>query len=215
MAKLFVSNRKSILVVCCLVCLLSTVAFALRVSTSSQPSQKTSGKEKNEALKLIETAPEQSLRILGNDGCPLRIVEAKVKEVPGGLFTKLTGKITDLETVSSVPEVRLINTSGQTVKKFLLMVRNPAVGIIRGLGGKFTIKPGETYIVEREYFAAPEKVISEDGNGQVHETLAALGMDSEKMWLSKGVRSDVYVTIVKIEFEDGSSWTIKEGGEVR
>lgn len=215
MAKPFVSNRKSILVVCCLVCLLSTVAFALRVRSSSQPAQKPGGKEKNEALKLIETAPEQTLRILGNDDCPLRIVEAKVKEVPGAFFTKFTGKMTDLETVPSVPEVRLINTSGQTVEKFLLLVRNPEAEFTRGVGRKIAIKPGETYTVEREYFAAPEKVMSADGNGQVQEVLAPLQMDSEKMWLSKGARSDVYVTIIKIKFEDGSNWTLKEGGEVR
>lgn len=215
MAKLLVANRKSILVVCCLVFLFSAVALALNVRTNSQSSQDTGRKEKSESLRQIEASPEHPLRVLGNDDCPLRIVEAKAKEVPGALFTKLTGKTTNLETVPSVPEVRLINTSGQTVKKFFLFVRSPEEHFTRGVGRKVAIKPGETYTVERAYFAAPEKVMMAQGNAQVQETLAAPGMDSEKMWLGKGVRSNLYVTVVKVEFEDGSSWTLQEGGEAR
>ncbi|HLL15808.1 MAG TPA: hypothetical protein VK388_12130 [Pyrinomonadaceae bacterium] len=215
MAKLLASKRKSILVVCCFVFLLSTVALALSVRTRSQLTKDTARKEKSESLKQIEVSPEHSLRVLGNDDCPLRIVEAKAKEVSGALFTKLTGKTTNLKVVPSVPEVRLVNTSGQTIKKFFLFVRSPEDQFTRGVGRKVEIKPGESYTVERVHFAAPEKIATAVGNAQLRETLAAPGMDSEKMWLSKGVRSNLYVTVVKVEFEDGSSWTLQEGGDVR
>ena len=215
MAKLFIANRKSIVVACCLVFLFSAVVLALNVRTSSQSSQDNGRKEKSESLRRLEASPEHPLRILGNNDCPLRIVEAKAKEVPGGLFTKLTGMVTDLETVSSVPEVSLVNTSGQTIKKFFLLVRNPEANFTRGVGRKIMIKPGETYAVKREYFAEPKKIATSDGNSRIHETLTAPGMDSEKMWINKGAASNLYVTIARVEFEDGSSWTLKEGGEVR
>lgn len=216
MAKLLITaNRKLILAACCVVFLLSAAALALSGRTNIQALQNSDHKKKNEALRQIEASPERPLRVLGNDDCPLKIVEAKVKEVPGTLFTKLTGVTTDLETVSSIPEVTLVNTSGQTVKKFFLLVRNPEARFTRGVGRKILIKPGETYAVKREYFAAPEKIATSDGNNQVHEALTALGMDSEKMWLNKGVQSDLYVIVARVEFEDGSSWTVKEGGEVR
>lgn len=208
-------NRKLILFGCISVFLLSSVALALNVKTNSQSLKTSNHMAQTDALRQIEASPENPLRILGNDDCPLRIVEAKAKEVPGTLFTKLTGMVTDLETVSSVPEVSLVNASGQTIKKFFLLVRNPEANFTRGVGRKIVIKPGETYAVKREYFAAPKKIATSEGNSRIHETLTAPGMDSEKMWINKGVPSDLYVTVARIEFEDGSTWTLKEGGEVR
>ena len=215
MAELLIANRKSVLAVCCLVLFLSAMALAFNVRTRKEASPSTSRQEKAEVLKQIEGWPEQPLRVLGNDGCPLRIIQARVKEIPGALFTKLTGKTTDLDTVSSVPEVSLVNTSGRAVKKFFLFVRNPEAHFTRGVGRSVTLKPGETYVVERKYFAAPEKATAMDENGQAHETLIEPGLDSEKLWLNKGARSDLYVAVIRVEYEDGSSWTVEEGGEVR
>jgi hypothetical protein len=213
MANLLTVNRKLILFGCISVFLLSAVV--LTVKTTSQSLKTSNHMAQTDALRQIEASPENPLRILGNDDCPLRIVEAKAKHVPGTLFTKLTGMVTDLETVSSVPEVSLVNASGQTIKKFFLLVRNPEANFTRGVGRKFVINPGETYDVKREYFADPKKIATTDGNSRIHEALAAPGMDSEEMWINKGVPSNLYVTIARIEFEDGSIWTLKEGGELR
>jgi hypothetical protein len=214
MANLMFVSRKTILMVCCLF-MFSAVALALGIRTRSRTLQDSNPREKERTLKQIERAPEQSLKILGNDDCPLKLTEARVKEIPGVLFTKLTGKTTNLETVISVPEVRLVNVSGRTVNKFFLFVRNPEAHFTRGVGRTVSLKPGEVYTVERSYFAAPEKTTTMGANGQAEEKLITLGMDSEKMWLNKGARPDLYVTVARIEFEDGSNWTLNEGGEVR
>lgn len=215
MTKLHHITRRVISIACCSVFLLSAVALALTLKNGNQSTQGPEGKEKDETVKLVEGSPDQPLRILGNDDCPLRLVKATVKEVPGSLFTKLTGKTTGLATVSSVPEATLVNTSGQTVTRFFLAVRDPKSRTTRGiLQGEIAIKPGESYNISREHFDEPEKVTAVDKDGAIRHRLIAKGMDSEKKWLPFAARSDLFITIVKVEFENGDDWVIKEGGEV-
>ncbi|MGH9898591.1 MAG: hypothetical protein ACRD4L_07060 [Pyrinomonadaceae bacterium] len=216
MSKLPRLNRKMILIACCSVLLLSAITLALSIKTTTQPLPNSVDNEKSALIKQVEESPDQSLRILGNDDSPLRIVEAKVKEIPGPLFTKLTGKVTDLASVSSVPEATLINSSQQTVTRFLLAVRDPksrtTLGVMRH---KLELKPGETYLVKREYFGPlGENAVQTDKSGQVHHGLPQ--MDSEKRWIQFAPRSDLYAAIGRVDFEDGSNWTAKqEGGEVK
>jgi hypothetical protein len=40
-------------------------------------------------------------------------------------------------------------------------------------------------------------------------------MESEQYWLTFAERSDLFITVGKVSFDDGSGWLIKEGGEVR
>src|ERR1044071_7645704 len=105
MATILNWNRKRILLTSCLVSLLLAVTFALTVITHSQQLQVLNEEAKNAALEQIENSVDQPLRIAGNDDSPFTIVEARVKEVSGAQFTRLTGRTTDLVTVSSVPEV--------------------------------------------------------------------------------------------------------------
>src|SRR6266478_1008274 len=123
MTKLLHVNFKTISIACFLVVLLSVVVFALNKRSVSQRSHELERRDKTDIAKPIDESPDQLLTILGNDDCPLRIGEARVKEAPGHLFTKLTGKVTHLVTISTVPEVTLLNTSGQTVVRFYLMIR--------------------------------------------------------------------------------------------
>jgi hypothetical protein len=164
----------------------------------------------------VNESPDQLLRVVGNDDCPLRIVAAKVKEVPGALFTKLTGKTTDLVTISSAPEVTLQNTSGQTITKFVLIVRDPKSRKTRGVvQHDISVRPGDTYVINRELFVTPDKVMTASAEGQAQRTSVNPGIKSERGWIEFASRSDLFVTVGLIDFEDGSSWIIKEGGEVR
>lgn len=214
MTKLFHVNRKTISIAGCLVFLLSAVAVALNINNHQQ-SRDSNRRGQNEIVRQIQELPDQSLRILGNDDCPLRITEARVKEIPGALFTRLTGRVTNLATVSSLPEATLVNTSGQTVTKFFLAIRDPRSRSTRGLIREATIQPGESLVMNREDFVSPDRVTVADGNGQVRQRMVAPGMDSENRWIGFAARHDLFITIVRVEFEDGSSWMIREGGEVR
>lgn len=216
MVKVFTTNRKSILIVCGLVFLFSAVALALNISPNNQPQQDSSRKQKSEVVKQVEASPEQLLKVVGNNDCPLRLAEARVKEIPGDLFTKLTGKTTDLATVSSVPEAKLVNTSGKTITGFVLVVRDPQSQTNRGIvQNSVAIKPGETYTVRREHFGTSEKLTMAGKDGQIQQTSVEQGVNSEKHWLDFAPPSNIFVTIGMVNFEDGSRWMIKEGGEVR
>ncbi len=216
MTKLLHVNFKTISIACFLVVLLSVVVFALNKRAVSQRSHELERRDKTDIAKPIDESPDQLLTILGNDDCPLRIGEARVKEAPGHLFTKLTGKVTHLVTISTVPEVTLLNTSGQTVVRFYLMIRDPKSQTTRGLlRGNVAIRPGESFTVKREDFTGSEKLATGDQKGEVHLTRVDPGLNSEKRWIEFAARADVYVTIAKVDFENGDSWIIKEGGEAK
>ena len=213
MTRLFIVNRKTIIAACGLLLLLSAIAVALNIKAIHQRARDTACED---ALKQVNDAPDQLLRVVGNEDCPLRIVEAKVKEVPGALFTKLTGKTTDLATISSAPEVTLINASGQTITGFLLVVRDPKLQKTRGvIQHDISIRPGETYLISRDLFVTPDKVTMLDAKGQAQQTLVNPSIKSEKGWIEFAARPDLVVTVALVNFTDGSSWKIKEGGEVR
>lgn len=209
------SNHKSILIAFCLVFLISAVGFALNMRVGSQRFSDSSRKEKNDLLKQVENSPEQALKIIGNDDCPLKLVEATVKEIPDTLFTKLTGRTIDLPTVCSVPKVMLVNTSQKTITGFVLAVRGPEVRATRGLvQKKIMIAPGQTYIVKRNHFVNSEKLTVVDKNDQVGNMMTP-DMNSEKYWIHFAQWSDLFATIGLVDFEDGSSWMLKEDEVVK
>lgn len=213
MTKLPHAIRKTVLIACCLVLLLSALALALNAQTRNQRSQEA---RRNEIINQLQAMPDQSLRVVGNEDSPLRIVAAKVKEIPAALFTQLTGRSTDLQAVASVPEVTLVNTSGQTIIRFLLDIRDPDSRTSRGIvQSRIALKPGDTYVVTREHFGRPESrtVVGEDG--RIRQISVPPGMDSEQRWLQFAALSNLFITIAKVDFEDGTSWIIREGGEVR
>ncbi|HLL73613.1 MAG TPA: hypothetical protein VK363_19400 [Pyrinomonadaceae bacterium] len=216
MPKMMRLNRWTLSIACCSVLALAAAALALNVRTDNQRSHSSGNKDRHEIVRQVEASPDQSLRVLGNDDCPLRLVEAKVKEIPGTLFTKLTGKVTGLATVSSVPEATLVNASGQTVTRFFLAVRDPRSQSTRGiLQSKLALKPGETYRVSRDHFADPEKMTVTGEDGKTRHEIVVPGMDSEKKWIQFASRSALFITVARVEFEDGSSWSVKEEGEIK
>ncbi len=214
-----IMNGKTVSIASCTLLILSAVALGLTIRGNNSPTQEGSRRlqepsraELNDVVRQIEESPDQALAVLGNTDCPLRISDAKVKEISGAAFTRLTGRVTDRETVVSVPEVTLVNTSAQTITTFFLAIRNPKSQTTRGIiQSRIAIKPGESYTVKRENFAGSEKVTLSNQKGQTSQREVAPGLLSEKRWIQFAAPSDLFVTIAKVEFENGDSWVIKEG----
>lgn len=217
MSKKMLLNRWTISIACCSVLGLSALALALNVNHNGNQRSSASGpKDKNAMVRHVEESPDQTLRVAGNDDCPLRLIEARVKEVPAALFTKLTGKVTDLAAVSSVPEATLVNHSGQTVTRFFLAVRDPRSSTTRGiLQSKIALKPGDAYMVSRDHFTEPEQVTVFNEDGTTRQKQIVPGMDSEKKWIEFAPRSAMFITVARVDFADGSSWSLKEEGELK
>ncbi len=215
MAELLNVNRRKILFACCIASLLLGVALALN-PTNGQQRQVLNQKDKGDTLEQIEKSLDQPLRVVEDNDAPLRIVDARVKEISGSHFTKLTGKTTSLVAVSSVPEGKVINSSGKTVTGFMFVIRDPQSRSTRGIvQNNVSIFPGETYTITRQHFIRPEKVTVFDKDGQIRDRLIQPEIDSEKYWVEFAGRSDLFVAVVRVSFEDGSIWTIKEGGEIK
>ena len=199
-----------------LVLALFVVAFAWTLKTRPQQPQFPTQNDKEALLRQIDNSVEQPLKIAGNDDCPLKIVQATVKEISGVEFTRLTRKTTDLVSVSSVPEVKLINTSEKTITGFVLAVRHPESDRNRGVVlPKASIPSGGTYEVTRNAFVSPDKLTVANADAQTHQKIVQPKMDAEKYWVQFAQRSDVFVFVSLIVFDDGSEWKAKKGGELR
>jgi hypothetical protein len=208
--------RKTILFAGLLVSLLAVMALSVSIKTHSQPPQVLSQNNKDALLKLVESSPGQPLKVAGNTDCPLRIIQANVKEVSGPDFSKLTGRTTDLVTVSSVPEVTLLNASGKTITGFIVAIRDPQSRTTRVfVQQKLAILAGATYGIKHEDFVDPERVTVAGSDGGFRQARIQPKLDSEKYWLQFAGRSDLFITVGRVSFDDGSSWKIKEGGEVK
>jgi hypothetical protein len=197
--------------------LLGAITFGISLRTSSQQLKPTTPDAAADNLsQQIEKSADQPLRVLENDDAPLRVIEAKVKEISGSEFTKLTGKKTDLLAVCSVPEVRLLNSSGKTITQFVLAVRNPASKTTRGIvHSQLSLAPGSTFTVGRQFFVRQEWTSTLEPGGQVKVSRERPEISSERYWISFAERSQLFVTVGEVEFQDGTRWRVKEGGDIR
>jgi len=154
--------------------------------------------------------------VLENGDSPLRVSEARVKEISGFQFTRLTGKTTDLPLVSSVPEASLVNSSGKTITGFVFVVRDPESKVTRGIiQNRVSIAPGQTFSVIRQAFLKSESVTMAEANGQIQQKLVQADMNSEKYWMPFADRSRLFATVAKVSFQDGTVWRVQEGAEIR
>lgn len=208
-------TRRKLTIASVILSVLGAVAFGVSLKTTSQQLPSSTSKVDAQSQQ-IEKSPDQPLRVLENDDSPLHILDARVKEISGSDFTKLTGQKTSLVLVCSVPEVHLLNSSSKTITGFILVIRDPVSKNTRGIvQSKVSIAQGDTYVAARQSFIQPEWTSVVDQGGQIKPRFATPGIDSEKYWISFAERSDLFVTVARVNFQDGSSWTVKEGGDIR
>lgn len=209
------TNRRIVLA-SVIIAVVGAITFGLSLRTTSQQLKPTASDVVDNLSQQVERSADQPLRIVENDDAPLRIVEAKVKEISGPEFSKLTGKRTDLLAVCSVPEVRLLNSSAKTITQFVLAVRDPTSRTTRGIvHSKLSIAPGSTFTVPRELFVRREWTSAVEPDGEVKVKRAQPEASSERFWISFAGRSQLFVTVGEVEFQDGSSWKVKEGGDIK
>jgi hypothetical protein len=211
--RLFTHQRITIAIA--VVALFGAVTFGLGLR-GSQHLQPSTSKAIDERLQKIEKSPDQPLRVLENHDSPMRILDAKVKEISGLDYTNLTGQQTGLAIVCSVPQVRLLNSSDKAITGFVLAVRDPVTKSTRGMvQSKVLINQGEIYTVKRRAFIEPELTSRVDNNGKIHSSLVTPDMNSDKYWISFASRTALFITVARVSFQDGSSWKIKEGGDIQ
>lgn len=207
-------TRRKIAVTIAVVALATAVTFGLSMRPSNQ--QVEAHAQPINGNTQADGSIDQMLRVEENDDSPLRVSEARVKEVSGFQFTQLTGKTTDLPVVSSVPEVKLLNSSTKTITGFVFVIRDPESKVSRGvIQNNVLIAPGETFALARQSFLKSDSVTVADTNGQIREKLIQPDMRSEKYWMPFAGRSRLFVTVAKVSFHDGTSWKVREGAKIK
>jgi len=209
-------NRRRVAITISVIALIGAATFGLTLKTTSQQLHSSSSPGTSNIVQQIENSVDQPMRFVATADSPVHILGAKVKEISGSDFTKLTGQKTSLDTVSSVPEVQFLNSSPKPITGFVLVIRDPRSKTSRGIvQTKVLIPQGETYIIQRQAFLRGEWTSSVDKNGQVTTKFGPRDVNSEKFWISFANRSDLFVTVAHVSFQDGSTWTVKEGGEIQ
>lgn len=189
MSHIFSTRTRVVFLSFGLVVFLSVAGLILTVKIASQRTMD----EKSTLMTKVEKSADLPLRIIENQDAPLRVIEARSKEISAADFTRLTGAETKLPSVSSAPQVTVQNTSDKTILSFMLVVRDPDARIMRSRGVRqLSIPPGGKFTVPANH-----------------------KMDSEKYWIPFSARSNFYVTIGAVTFDDGTRWLIKEEGEIR
>jgi hypothetical protein len=216
MTRFLSATRRVSLLAVGLVVVLCLVALAIGFRTRSQQRRVLDQDGKDALLRVVHNAPDLPLRVAGNDGCPFKIIQASVKELPASDFTRLTGRATEMASVSTVPEVKLVNTSGDTITGFIIAIRDPQSQMTRGfVQQKISVPPGGDYVIKRDHFVDPDKVTVADAAGRSQQKLIRPKMDAEKYWLPFAPRSDIFITVGRVTFANGTNWMIKQGDDIR
>jgi hypothetical protein len=196
--------------------LIGAVTLGIGFKTKSQQLKPSGSPGPDLLSQQIEKSADHPLRILENDDSPVRILDANVKEVSGSDFTRYTGRPTNLITVCTLPQIRVLNSSSKPITSFVLAIRDPASKTTRGVvKSKISLDQGEIYTITPQDFIEPELTSAVSQDGKIQSRYVRPGIQSEKYWLSFASRSSIFVTVARVSFQDGSVWRIKEGGEIQ
>ena len=113
-------------------------------------------------------------------------------------------EVSGKRTMSTYPDIRLVNTSQKTISEFIIMIKS-ADGTGRGVLMKNqSIQPGATLIFPSAKWAKPERLMTQK-DGKFVPVIRELGLDSPKSWLP-GAASGSKVAVGMVTFGDGVTW---------
>jgi hypothetical protein len=193
-----------------LVVLVVPMAFVLVMNAIG--GQKITDQEKAARLAAIRSLPRSEVNSISLDGTPIQIQTATAREVSKATFRQLTGEASRFRSMSTYPDVTVVNVSQKTITSIMIMIKSSADAPYgsHGLMTKdMSMAPGATYTFESVKWPKADKVFVEK-DGKFISVLRQPGLDSAKSWLP-GVASDLTVAIVNVVFEDGTQWTVPSG----
>lgn len=169
-----------------------------------------SNEEIEELIEKIKNAPEHDLKMKESKNSPVKILDAKVKEISKEDFEKLTNKNSEKEIIASVPKAKIQNTSNKTISEVWFFVRELSSKRGRGIIIRnLSVAPGETYSVLREQFVKTKPVVETDENGNLKEFTNPF-VQSRSFWLSNFEKTQLEASIMGVTFEDGTHWSGKD-----
>jgi beta-lactamase regulating signal transducer with metallopeptidase domain len=167
--------------------MVAALVFACLVSSfaTTQTNDRSSedNQDKDNFIRSIQTSGDVSYAIDENDDSPLKIVEVISKEIPR-IISVNGKKAPETTPVYSDLRIKVVNVSNKTITGFLVAVKSKAKSkILRGVLSGSLIK------------GVPKLSIAPE---QTH------------MIKTYASEPDFYVTVIKVQFDNGSIWTPKE-----
>lgn len=194
-----------LLVVC-----VAGVAIAQTLKTGKQTAILTD--EKTSLVERIQKLSDHPLRIKEDSDTPFKILSATVKEISREDYQNLTGKMTELNAVISVPEARLQNVSEKKIVGVFFITRDLPSNKLKGMMMKdVSIDPGQIFTIKRGGSVKTDSLTVADNDGTVRE-LTRESMVGENYWLPFPDKNQLQVSVV-VTFADGSTWANREGGK--
>ncbi len=164
---------------------------------------------KDDLTEQIEKSPDFSLTIEQDEDAPMKILEAKVKEISLSDYEKLTSEKSELQKIISVPQVKMVNVSDKTITGVSLLIDDKEAEIGKGIYlREQNIKPGETFNVSRAGFVRPEQITSVNDAGNI-SSINKNPMKNSAFWLPFPDNNRLKVRTF-VEFSDGTKWFNRE-----
>jgi hypothetical protein len=186
---------------------LGGVVLAQTFKSGTQPT--TLIDEKTPLVEKIQSSPDHPLLIKEDADAPMKILSVGVKEISRDDYQKLTGKITELSTLYSVPEASLKNTSDKTITTVFFITRDLSTSKLKGMMMKdVSIEPGQTFNIRRGGTVKTDSLTVAGNDGTVRE-LTKESMTNENYWLPFTNIDQLQVSVV-VTFADGSKWANRE-----
>ena len=198
------SKRRVIIVISTLF-VLALVSVAVGRTIRARMQAASARTQKDALVAQIEKSLDFSLRIQQDEDTPLKILEAKVKEISAADCEKLTSIKSDLPLIVSAPEVRMLNVSTKTINRIMLFVSDGSGQRSTGvMMHDLSITPGAAFTIVPANFVKPETLTAVDENGKASSSVKA-AMKSKSFWLPFADKSQLQVRL-GVEFQDGTKW---------
>ena len=168
----------------------------------------TGQQQKTRVLNQVNASRPTPIYGDNSTGSRLYIQEAGVKEISGNDFTALVGEAPMYYRQATFPEVTLLNTTGKTIKAFVLVVKSAQDKTHAYVlySKNLSITAGSTHKVASGDWPQVEKITVQKA-GKFINVVQKPGLTSARSWIS-GAASDLKVFVGLVEFEDGSTWQL-------
>jgi hypothetical protein len=167
----------------------------------------TRSSRKGQMIAEVQSLPAQQVKFVIVDGSPLVVQAASAREIDQNTYLGLTGQPT-LSSMSTYPDIVMVNTSGRTITSFILIFHSKVEGgshysIVKNL----SIASGSAYAYAFKEWLLEDKVTVRKDDGTFKSAMRKPGPDSTKFWIP-GAVSDLQVVVSRVVFEDGSQWNV-------
>lgn len=171
--------------------------------------QKVTDQERAARITTIRSLPRTEVNSITLDGAPVQIQTATTREVSKSTFRQLTGETARFRSMSTYPDVTVVNVSQKTINSMMIMIKSKA-DTSYGTHGLMTkdmsMASGHSYTFESSKWTPAEKLFVQK-DGKFTPVLRQPGLDSAKSWVP-GIASDLTIVIVNVVFDDGTQWRV-------